>query len=67
MLIPILKNKTIGEELYSNYCYFDINSIGLVSDYVFLLKPNGKIYVVTDVKELIDWEIEHLGMHPLLK
>ena len=25
----------------------------------------GKIYVITDVKELYDWEVEHLEMHPL--
>jgi len=39
----------------------------LLSDYAFVLKPAGKIYVITDVKELYDWEVEHLEMHPLFE
>jgi tRNA (guanine-N7-)-methyltransferase len=30
-----------------------------------VLKQGGKIYVITDVKELFDWEVEHLDLHPL--
>jgi tRNA (guanine-N7-)-methyltransferase len=29
------------------------------------MKTGGKIYVISDVKELYDWEVEHLLMHPL--
>ena len=39
----------------------------LLSDYAFVLKPAGKIYVITDVKELYDWEVDHLEMHPLFE
>ncbi len=38
-----------------------------MSDYAHVLKPAGKIYVITDVKELYDWEVEHLEMHPLFE
>jgi tRNA (guanine-N7-)-methyltransferase len=31
------------------------------------LKIGGKIYVVTDVKDLFDWEVKHLEEHPLLE
>lgn len=39
----------------------------LVSDYVYTLKEEGKIYIVTDVKDLYDWEYKHLKAHPLLQ
>jgi tRNA (guanine-N7-)-methyltransferase len=41
----------------------------LLSDYAHVLKSDGsgKIYVITDVKELYDWEVEHLEMHPLFE
>ena len=31
------------------------------------MKTGGKIYVITDVKELFDWEVEHLELHPLFE
>jgi tRNA (guanine-N7-)-methyltransferase len=39
----------------------------LLSDYAFSLRVGGKIYVITDVKELYDWEVEHLEMHPMFE
>jgi tRNA (guanine-N7-)-methyltransferase len=39
----------------------------LLSDYAHVMRPKGKIYVITDVKELYDWEVEHLEMHPLFE
>ena len=39
----------------------------LLSDYAFSLKVGGKIYVITDVQELYDWEVEHLEMHPMFE
>lgn len=39
----------------------------LLSDYAYSLKTGGKIYVITDVKELYDWEVEHLELHPLFE
>lgn len=37
----------------------------LLSDYSFVLKEGGLIYIVTDVKDLFDWEYSHLKQHPL--
>jgi tRNA (guanine-N7-)-methyltransferase len=31
------------------------------------LKVGGKIYVVTDVKDLFDWEVKYLEEHPMLE
>lgn len=31
------------------------------------MKPGAKLYVISDVKELYDWEVEHLEMHPLFE
>jgi tRNA (guanine-N7-)-methyltransferase len=31
------------------------------------MKIGGKIYVISDVKDLFDWEFEHLQMHPLFE
>jgi len=38
-----------------------------LSDYAYSMKIGGKIYVITDVKELYDWEVEHLELHPLFE
>jgi tRNA (guanine-N7-)-methyltransferase len=38
-----------------------------LSDYAHVLKEGGKIYVITDVKELYDWEVDHLEMHPMFE
>lgn len=42
-------------------------STQLLSDYAYSLQTGGKIYTVTDVKELHDWEVEHLELHPLFE
>jgi len=39
----------------------------LLSDYAYSLQTGGKIYTVTDVKELHDWEVEHLELHPMFE
>ena len=44
-----------------------INSTQLLSDYAYSLKTGGKIYTATDVKELHDWEVEHMELHPLFE
>jgi tRNA (guanine-N7-)-methyltransferase len=31
------------------------------------MRVGGKIYVVTDVKDLFDWEVRHMEGHPLLE
>lgn len=39
----------------------------LLSEYAYLLKEGGKIYTVTDVKDLYDWNVNFLGNHPLFE
>ena len=38
----------------------------LLSEYAYLLKPGGKLYCITDVKDLHDWHVEKCTAHPLL-
>merc|ERR1712029_460703 len=39
----------------------------LLTEYVYLLKPEeGRLYCITDVKDLHDWHVEKCGSHPLL-
>ena len=38
-----------------------------MNDYADSIKVGGKIYVVTDVKDLFDWEVHHLTIHPLFE
>ena len=40
----------------------------LLSEYTYLLKPNvGRLYCITDVKDLHLWHVEKCGNHPLLQ
>ncbi len=40
----------------------------LLSEYTYLLKPNvGRLYCITDVKDLHLWHVEKCGKHPLLQ
>lgn len=39
----------------------------LLSEYGYILKPNGIIYTITDVKDLNVWMVKHLSEHPLFK
>lgn len=36
----------------------------LNSEYAYVLKPNGKVYTITDVEDLHKWMVEHLESHP---
>lgn len=36
-----------------------IVNYGLLSEYAYLLKPHGRIYVITDVEDLHNWHLEH--------
>jgi tRNA (guanine-N7-)-methyltransferase len=45
-----------------------IISVRLLSEYAYVLKPNiGKLYCITDVKELHDWHVKHCDAHPLFR
>ena len=40
----------------------------LLSEYAFVLKPKiGKLYCITDVKELHEWHVAKLDAHPLFR
>jgi tRNA (guanine-N7-)-methyltransferase len=40
----------------------------LLSQYAFVLKPEvGRLYCITDVKELHDWHVKHCDAHPLFQ
>lgn len=49
-----------------NYKRRIINT-GFLSDYAYVLKKGGRLYCITDVKELHDWHYEHLEKHSLFK
>jgi len=37
----------------------------LLAEYAYVMKEGGRIYVVTDVRDLFDWMTKHLSEHPL--
>ena len=39
----------------------------LIVSYEKLLKPGGKIYCITDVKQLHDWHIQQFEDHPMFQ
>lgn len=39
----------------------------LLSEYAFFLKPKGRLYCITDVKELHEWHIAKCDAHPLFR
>ncbi len=40
----------------------------LLTEYCYLLKPNvGRLYCITDVKDLHDWHVAKCDSHPLLQ
>lgn len=36
----------------------------LLSEYAYILQPGGRLYTVTDVRDLHDWMVKHLDAHP---
>ena len=43
-----------------------IVSQGLLSEYAYVLKPKGRIYCITDVKDLHDWHVAHLEKNSMV-
>jgi len=40
----------------------------LLTEYAYVLKPNtGRLYCITDVKELHDWHVAKCNAHPLFR
>lgn len=44
-----------------------IVNLGFLSEYAYVLKPGGKIYLITDVEELHNWHVDHLERHSLFR
>lgn len=44
-----------------------IISSTLLTEYAYVLREDGKLYTVTDVKDLHDWMVKHLDEHPLFE
>jgi tRNA (guanine-N7-)-methyltransferase len=56
---PHFKRKNHGRRIVSER---------LLSEYAFLLKPEiGRLYCITDVKELHEWHVEKCDSHPLFE
>ena len=36
---------------------YKIFRLGLLSEYAYLMKNKGRLYIITDVKDLFDWEL----------
>ena len=39
----------------------------LLSEYAYFLVPSGKLYAITDVKELHEWHVAKCDSHPLFE
>jgi len=44
-----------------------IINTALLSDYAYCLKVGGKIYTVTDVEDLHNWQVSKLTEHPMFE
>lgn len=44
-----------------------IVNLGFLSEYAYCLKNGGKLYCITDVKDLHDWHVKHLEEHSLFR
>ena len=38
-----------------------------LSEFAYILQRGGLLYVVTDVKELHEWQVAHLDAHPVCR
>jgi len=39
----------------------------LLAEYAYVLRPGGRIYTITDVKDLHEWMVKHITQHPLFE
>ena len=44
-----------------------IVNTALLTDYAYILRPGGKVYIVTDVEDLHNWQYEKLAGHPMFE
>jgi tRNA (guanine-N7-)-methyltransferase len=55
---PHFKRKNHGRRIISER---------LLSEYAYILKPGGRFYCITDVKELHEWHVDKCDKHPLFR
>lgn len=55
---PHFKRKNHGRRIVSER---------LLTEYAYFLKIGGRLYCITDVKELHDWHVEKCNAHPLFR
>ena len=39
----------------------------LLAEYAYVLREGGRVYTVTDVEDLFDWQVKHLTQHKLFR
>ena len=44
-----------------------IINTALLTDYAYMLRPGGKLYIVTDVEQLHRWQVKKLDEHPMFE
>ena len=44
-----------------------IINIGFLSEYAFIMKKGGRLYAITDVEDLHNWQQAHLAEHRLFR
>lgn len=44
-----------------------IVNTGFLTEYAYLIKPGGRIYAITDVEELHQWQYQHLKEHRMFR
>lgn len=44
-----------------------IINTALLTDYAYILKDGGLIYIVTDVEDLHNWQVSKLEEHPMFE
>ena len=44
-----------------------IVNTALLTDYAYILKPNARVYIVTDVEDLHNWQVSKLEEHPMFE
>jgi tRNA (guanine-N7-)-methyltransferase len=55
---PHFKRKNHGRRIVSER---------LLSEYAYILKVTGRLYCITDVKELHEWHVRECDAHPLFR
>lgn len=44
-----------------------IVNTSLLTDYAYMMRTGGKVYIVTDVEDLHNWQVSKLEEHPMFE